>query len=366
LVARRSNKGKGGQAADSARRSPLKASIVKLLKEVQEAHDSEASFLAASIKRHRAIPTGSLALDIATGIGGWPAGRIVEIYGPEGGGKSTLALSTIARVQAGGGYGAIIDTDMALDGSYATRIGIDPDRVIVSRPDTAEQAFTIAETLVRSGAIDVLVIDSLPALVPRAEIEGEMGEDHEAAHSDIISQAVGRLTRPLYRTGCLLMFVNQVRLKEGVKYGNPETTPGGQMLRAQASMRVDLRSKGLIRGQEGIAGKRIRAKITKSKVAPPFRVAEFDLLFGQGICKSAERFDLGQAAKIITRRDTDYVLGTVVLGRDRAAAIRKLSQDHEAAAELDRLLGANAEEAERALAPYAAQARRYENVNSDL
>jgi recombination protein RecA len=335
-------------------RSPENAAVAKLLKDVEQTHGVGAAFVARAMKPFRTIPTGSIALDIATGIGGWPAGRIVEIFGPPGGGKSTLALTAIVQAQTKGGYAAFIDADMTFDASYATRLGIDLDRLIISQPDTGEQGLDIAEMLIRSGAVDIVVIDSLPALVPRIEIEGEFGEDHEEYYVELISRGVRKLLAPSYRWGSLLFLVNQIYIRHGVIRGNPETTPGGELLKAEASMRLDVRSRGPIERDGRVAGNRVRIRIIKNNLAAPFRAAEFDLLFGKGICRCAEYFDLAVMSELIVRRGGQLLFGPVVLGADRETAIRKLSQDSEIALQLERLLTENLRRVEETMEPYTA------------
>ena len=247
------------------------------------------------------ISTGSLGLDIALGIGGLPKGRIVEIYGPESSGKTTLALHAIAEAQKKGGTCAFIDAEHALDPGYAKKLGVDIDNLLISQPDAGEQALEICDTLVRSGAIDVLVVDSVAALVPRAELEGEMGDSHVGLHARLMSQALRKLTGTVSRSNCLLIFLNQIRLKIGVMFGNPETTTGGNALKFYASVRLEIRRIGAIKDRESVVGNQTRVKVVKNKMAPPFRVVDFDIMYGEGISKLGELIDLGVKANVVEK-----------------------------------------------------------------
>lgn len=281
------------------------------------------------------IPTGSLGLDIALGIGGFPRGRIIEIYGPESSGKTTLTLHVVANAQKLGGTCAFIDAEHALDPVYAKKLDIDIDNLIISQPDTGEQALEIADTLVRSGAIDVLVVDSVAALVPKAELEGDMGDSHVGLQARLMSQALRKLTGSISRTNCMVIFINQIRQKIGVMFGNPETTTGGTALKFYASVRVDIRRVGQIKDRDQMLGNQTRVKVVKNKVAPPFKVVDFDILFGQGISKTGELVDLGVTAGIVEKSGSWYSYKEHKLGQGKEAARQYLKDHPSVAAEIE-------------------------------
>ncbi len=266
------------------------------------------------------ISTGSLGLDLALGIGGLPRGRIVEIYGPESSGKTTLALHVLAEAQKKGGTCAFIDAEHALDPSYARKLGVDVDNLLISQPDAGEQALEIADTLVRSQAIDVLVVDSVAALVPRAELEGEMGDSHVGLHARLMSQALRKLTGSVSKSNTLLIFLNQIRLKIGVMFGNPETTTGGNALKFYASIRMEIRRTGAIKEREDVVGNTTRVKVVKNKMAPPFRQVEFDIMYGEGISKVGELVDLGVKAGIVEKSGAWFSYDSQRIGQGRENA----------------------------------------------
>ncbi|MDY0906902.1 recombinase RecA [Pedobacter petrophilus] len=281
------------------------------------------------------ISTGSISLDIALGIGGIPKGRVIEIYGPESSGKTTLATHIIAEAQKKGGIAAFIDAEHAFDQFYAKKLGVDTDNLLISQPDNGEQALEIADNLIRSGAIDVIVIDSVAALVPKSEIEGEMGDSKMGLHARLMSQALRKLTGTISKTGCCCIFINQLRDKIGVMFGNPETTTGGNALKFYASVRLDIRRISQIKDSDEVSGNRVKVKIVKNKVAPPFRIAEFDVMFGEGISKNGEIVDLGVDFGIIKKAGSWYSYGDTKLGQGRDAVKQLLSDNPELADELE-------------------------------
>lgn len=281
------------------------------------------------------IPTGCLDLDIGLGIGGVPRGRIIEIYGPESSGKTTVALHIVAEAQKKGGAVAFIDAEHALDPSYARKIGVDTENLIVSQPDTGEQGLEIAEALVRSGAIDAIVIDSVAALVPRAEIEGEMGDSHVGLQARLMSQALRKLAGTINKTNCVAVFINQLREKVGVMFGNPETTPGGRALKFYASVRMDVRRIDSIKQGENIVGNRTRVKIIKNKVAPPFRQAEFDIMYNEGISREGNIVDVGVKEEIVQKSGAWFSYGDIRLGQGRENAKSYLKENPEIALEIE-------------------------------
>lgn len=278
------------------------------------------------------IPTGSIALDLALGVGGIPRGRVIEIFGPESSGKTTVALHVIAEAQKAGGAAAFIDAEHALDPMYARKVGVDIDNLLVSQPDTGEQALEIAEALVRSGAIDVIVVDSVAALVPRAELEGEMGDIHVGLQARLMSQALRKLTGVISKSRTSAIFINQIREKVGVMFGNPETTPGGRALKFYASVRLEVRKLEALKKGAEVIGSRVRAKVVKNKVAPPFRQADFDILYGEGISREGSILDLAVDLKIISKAGAWYAYGDERLGQGRESA-REYLKEHPALAE---------------------------------
>ena len=275
------------------------------------------------------IPTGALSLDIALGVGGIPRGRVIEIYGPESSGKTTVALHMIAEAQKLGGYAAFIDAEHALDPEYARRLGVDVDNLLISQPDNGEQALEIADALVRSGAIDIIVIDSVAALVPRAEIEGEMGDSHVGLQARLMSQALRKLTGLIAKSKCATVFINQIREKVGVMFGNPETTTGGRALKFYATVRMDVRRVETLKNGNDMIGSRTRVKIVKNKVAPPFKQAEFDIMYGEGISHEGCIVDLGVELELITKSGAWYSYGDVRLGQGKEKAKEYLKDNPE-------------------------------------
>jgi recombination protein RecA len=287
------------------------------------------------IEAQEVISTGSLGLDIALGVGGLPKGRVIEIYGPESSGKTTLAIHAIAESQKRGGIAAFIDAEHAFDRFYAKKLGVDVENLLISQPDNGEQALEIADNLIRSGAIDILVIDSVAALVPKAEIEGEMGDSKMGLHARLMSQALRKLTGTISKTGCCCIFINQLRDKIGVMFGNPETTTGGNALKFYASVRLDVRRISQIKDTDEVSGNRVKVKIVKNKVAPPFRIAEFDIMFGEGISKAGEIIDLGVEYNIIKKAGSWFSYGETRLGQGRDAVKQLILDNPELMEELE-------------------------------
>ncbi|MDB5411589.1 MAG: recA [Rhodospirillales bacterium] len=288
------------------------------------------------------VSTGSLGLDLALGIGGLPRGRVVEIYGPESSGKTTLALHVIAEAQRAGGTCAFVDAEHALDPGYAKKLGVNIDELLISQPDAGEQALEIADTLVRSGAIDVLVVDSVAALVPRAELEGEMGDSHVGLQARLMSQALRKLTGSISRSRCMVIFINQIRLKIGVMFGNPETTTGGNALKFYASVRLDIRRIGAIKEREQITGNQTRVKVVKNKMAPPFKVVEFDIMYGEGVSKRGELIDLGVSAGVVEKSGSWFSYEGQRIGQGRENAKSFLKENPAIADAIEHAIRSNA------------------------
>jgi len=295
-----------------------------------------------SLVETEVISTGSLSLDIALGIGGLPKGRIVEIYGPESSGKTTLALQVVAEAQKAGGTCAFVDAEHALDPSYARKLNVDLEELLISQPDAGEQALEIADTLVRSGAIDVLVIDSVAALVPRAELEGEMGDSHVGLQARLMSQALRKLTSSIAKSNCLVIFINQIRLKIGVMFGSPETTTGGNALKFYASVRIDIRRIGSVKDRDTVVGNQTRVKVVKNKMAPPFKTVEFDIMYGEGISKTGELIDLGVQAGVVEKSGSWFSYGSQRIGQGRENAKLFLKDNPDIAGEIETKIRANA------------------------
>ena len=287
------------------------------------------------VEKIDAIPSGSMGLDIAMGVGGYPRGRVVEIYGPESSGKTTLTIHAIAEVQKQGGIAAFIDAEHAFDSDYAASLGVDTDNLLISQPDNGEQALEIADHLISSGAIDLVVIDSVAALTPKSEIEGEMGDSKMGLHARLMSQALRKLTATISKTGCTCMFINQLRMKIGIMFGNPETTTGGNALKFYSSVRLDIRRIGAIKDAEGIIGNRTRVKVVKNKVAPPFRMAEFDIMFGKGISRSGEILDLAVDHDIINKSGSWFAYNDTKLGQGRDAVKQMMDDNPELSEEVE-------------------------------
>jgi recombination protein RecA len=288
------------------------------------------------------VSTGSLGLDLALGIGGLPRGRVIEIYGPESSGKTTLALHVVAEVQKSGGTAAFVDAEHALDPSYANKLGVNLDDLLVSQPDTGEQALEITDTLVRSNAVDIIVVDSVAALTPRAEIEGEMGDSLPGLQARLMSQALRKLTGSISKSKCIVIFINQIRMKIGVMYGSPETTTGGNALKFYASVRLDIRRTGQIKVRDEVVGNNVKVKVVKNKVAPPFREVEFDIMYGQGISKLGEIIDLGVKAGVIEKSGSWFSYNSTRIGQGRENVREFLKANKDIAAEIEAAVRKNA------------------------
>lgn len=291
---------------------------------------------------HEAISTGSIGLDIGLGIGGLPKGRVVEIYGPESSGKTTLALHVVAEAQKKGGTCAFVDAEHALDPIYARKLGVNIDELLISQPDGGEQALEITDTLVRSGAVDVLIVDSVAALVPRAELEGEMGDHHVGLQARLMSQALRKLTGSVARSNTLVIFINQIRMKIGVMFGNPETTTGGNALKFYSSVRMEIRRIGAIKDRDEVVGNQTRVKVVKNKMAPPFKMVEFDIMYGEGVSKMGELLDLGLKAELVEKSGSWFSCNSVRIGQGRENAKQYLRDNPDMAEELERQIRANA------------------------
>jgi recombination protein RecA len=288
------------------------------------------------------VPTGSLGLDIALGVGGLPRGRVVEIYGPESSGKTTLTLHVVAEAQKRGGVCAFVDAEHALDPIYARKLGVDLDNLLISQPDTGEQALEIADTLIRSSAVDVLVVDSVAALTPKAELDGEMGDVQPGLQARLMSQALRKLTASISRSNCMVIFINQIRMKIGVMYGSPETTTGGNALKFYASVRLDIRRIGAIKDRDEVIGNQTRVKVVKNKVAPPFKQVEFDIMYGEGISKAGELVDLGVKAGVVEKSGAWFSFDSQRLGQGRENAKLFLKQNPDAAEKIEQAIRENA------------------------
>jgi recombination protein RecA len=335
------------QSMDGAKRAVLDKAVGDILKRYGDGSIvrlGEAQFMQTEV-----FPTGSLSLDIALGVGGLPRGRVSEIYGPEGSGKTTICLHTIAEAQRLGGIAAFIDMEHALDPVFAARIGVDIDNLLVSQPDTGEQALEIAETLVRSGGVDIIVIDSVAALVPRAEIEGDMGDPSMGVQARLMSQALRKLSGAINQTKTAVIFTNQLRQKIGVMFGNPETTTGGQALKFYASVRLDVRRIQAIKMGEEVIGNRTRVKVVKNKVAPPFRTAEFDIMFNEGISKAGDVLDLATKFEVIQKRGAFFSYGDIRIGQGRENAKDYLRQNPDLMGEIETIIRQKALSGEIAL-----------------
>jgi len=338
---------KGGERVSTDRQKALEAALAQIDRAFGK---GSAMKLGSRDKMEiETVSTGSLGLDIALGVGGLPRGRVIEIYGPESSGKTTLALHVIAEAQKTGGTAAFVDAEHALDPGYAKKLGVDIDELIVSQPDTGEQALEIVDTLVRSNAVDVLVIDSVAALVPRAEIEGEMGDSHVGLQARLMSQSLRKLTGSISRSRCTVIFINQLRMKIGVMYGNPETTTGGNALKFYASVRLDIRRTGQIKDRDDIVGNATRVKVVKNKVAPPFKQVEFDIMYGQGISKVGEILDLGVKAGLVDKSGAWFSYDSTRIGQGRENAKTYLLENPDMALKIESAIRGRKDEVAEAL-----------------
>jgi recombination protein RecA len=325
-------------AAESSREKMLELAVSTIEKQFGKGSIMRLGAEGAVIKDVLIIPTGSLGLDIALGVGGVPRGRVVEIFGPEASGKTTLTLHIIAEAQKKGGVAAFVDAEHALDIGYAKKLGVNVAEILLSQPDTGEQALDITEILVRSGAVDVLVIDSVAALTPRAEIEGEMGDAHMGLQARLMSQALRKLTAIIAKSKTTVIFTNQIRFRIGVMFGNPETTTGGNALKFYASVRLDIRRIGALKAEEEVTGSRTRVKVVKNKVAPPFREVEFDIIYGEGISRTGEIIDLGSELGIVEKSGSWYSYRGERIGQGREAAIKFLKENPDLASEIEKTI----------------------------
>ena len=330
------------EAKDPERQKALDAALSQIERAFGKGSVMKLGGQEGGIAEIETVSTGSLGLDIALGIGGLPRGRIIEIYGPESSGKTTLALHAIAQAQKAGGTCAFVDAEHALDPGYARKLGVNIDELLISQPDAGEQALEIADTLVRSGAIDILVVDSVAALVPRAELEGEMGDSHVGLQARLMSQALRKLTGSISKSKCMVIFINQIRLKIGVMFGNPETTTGGNALKFYASVRLDIRRIGAIKDRDTVVGNQTRVKVVKNKMAPPFRVVEFDIMYGEGISKVGELVDLGSQAGVVEKSGAWFSYDGQRIGQGRENAKQFLRDNPEMANAIENKIRANA------------------------
>jgi len=335
----------GNESSEKVRDSEKQKALEAALSQIERAFGKGSVMKLGSregVAETEVISTGSLGLDIALGVGGLPRGRIIEIYGPESSGKTTLALHVLAQAQKNGGTCAFIDAEHALDPVYARKLGVNVDELLISQPDAGEQALEIADTLVRSGAVDVLVVDSVAALVPRAELEGEMGDNHMGLHARLMSQALRKLTGSIAKSKAMVIFINQIRMKIGVMFGNPETTTGGNALKFYASVRLDIRRIGSIKDRDTVIGNQTRVKVVKNKLAPPFRVVEFDIMYGEGISKTGELIDLGTQAGVIEKSGAWFSYDGQRIGQGRENAKQFLRDNPSIAAAIESRIRSNA------------------------